>query len=200
MGGARFLGLGLATAAVLLVAGPPASRAAEPPNPNDPCISGTRNVCGTTGVGFYKTYRYGTRWFGDFRNVVPGQFHMYCIDLRFWYPGPDYDYRPVSAAGLRNRDNEPIPVVNLQKMAYVLWTYGRTTSDDAAAAVMLYVHSLMGDARPGEIDPTAIGPAVTVVYTRIAREAALYHGPYRVDVALPAQIGAGKKATATIRV
>jgi Sortase domain len=200
MGGARLLGLGLATAAVLLVAGPPTSRAAEPPNPNDPCISGTRNVCGTTGVGFYKTYRYGTRWFGDFRSVVPGQFHMYCIDLRFWYPGPDYDYRPVPAAGLRNRDNQPIPVVNLQKMAYVLWTYGRTTSDDAAAAVMLYVHSLMGDARPGEIDPTAIGPAVSVVYTRIAREAALYHGPYRVDVALPAQIGAGKKATATIRV
>jgi len=132
MGGARLLGLGLATAAVLLVAGPPTSRAAEPPNPNDPCISGTRNVCGTTGVGFYKTYRYGTRWFGDFRSVVPGQFHMYCIDLRFWYPGPDYDYREVPASGLRNRDNAPVPVVNLQKMAYVLWTYGRTTSDDAA--------------------------------------------------------------------
>ena len=200
MGGARVLGLALATAAVLLVAGPSTSRAAEPPNPNDPCISGTRNVCGTTGVGFYKTYRYGTRWFGDFRGVVPGQFHLYCIDLRFWYPGPDYDYREVAAAGLRNRDNEPVPVSNLQKMAYALWTYGRTTSADAAAAVMLYTHSLMGDARPGEVDPTAVSPAVSTLYTRIAGEAARYHGPYRVDVALPGQIGAGKTATATIRV
>lgn len=200
MGGARLLGLALAVATVFLLAGPTAIRAAEPPNPNDPCISGTRNVCGTTGVGFYKTYRYGTRWFGDFRNVVPAQFHMYCIDLRFWYPGPDYDYRPVSASGLRNRDNEVVPAANLQKMAYALWTYGRTTSPDAAAAVMLYTHSLMGDARPGEVDPAAVSPAVTAVYTRIAREAARYHGPYRVDVALPASIGAGKTATATIRV
>jgi hypothetical protein len=106
----------LGAAAVLLLAVPPTSRAADPPNPNDPCISGTRNICGTTGVGSYKTYRYGTRWFGDFRNVVPGQFHMYCIDLRFWYPGPDYDYKEVPAAGLRNRANELIPVSNLQKM------------------------------------------------------------------------------------
>ena len=97
MGGARLLGVALGAAAVLLLAGPPTSRAADPPNPNDPCISGTRNICGTTGVGSYETYRYGTRWFGDFRNVVPGQFHMYCIDLRFWYPGPDYDYKEVPA-------------------------------------------------------------------------------------------------------
>ncbi len=200
MGGARLLGLALAAATVLLLAGPPTSRAADPPNPNDPCISGTRNVCGTTGVGSYKTYRYGTRWFGDFRNVVPGQFHMYCIDLRFWYPGPDYDYKEVPAAGLRNRANELIPVSNLQKMAYAIWTYGRTTDDNTAAAVMLYVHSLMGDARPGEVDPAAAGPAVTALYTRIGREAARYHGPYRVDVALPGAIGAGKTATATIRV
>ena len=200
MGGARLLGVSLAATAVLLLAGPPTSRAADPPNPNDPCISGTRNVCGTTGVGSYKTYRYGTRWFGDFRNVVPGQFHMYCIDLRFWYPGPDYDYKEVPAAGLRNRANELIPVSNLQKIAYAIWTYGRTTDDNTAAAVMLYVHSLMGDARPGEVDPAAAGPAVSALYTRIGREAARYHGPYRVDVALPTAIGAGKTATATIRV
>src|SRR6188768_2343828 len=160
MGGARLLGLGLATAAVLLVAGPPTSRAAEPPNPNDPCISGTRNVCGTTGVGFYKTYRYGTRWFGDFRGVVPGEFHQYCVDLRFWYPGADYAYREVAANGLRNRDGEAVPVPSLQKIAYAIWTFGRTTDANTAAAVMLYVHSQMGDARPGELAPTAIGPGV----------------------------------------
>jgi hypothetical protein len=200
MGGARFLGAAVAFVAVVLVVGPSTPRAAEPPNPNDPCVSGTRNVCGTTGVGFYKTYRYGTRWFGDFRGVVPGEFHQYCIDLRFWYPGPDYAYREVSAAGLRNRDGEAVPASNLAKMAFAIWTYGRTTDADTAAAVMLYVHSLMGDARPGEVDPTAIGPGVAALYARIAAQAARFHGPYRVEVALPGEIGAGKTGTATIRV
>src|SRR5262245_22226434 len=200
MGGARHLGMVLALGALILLAGPDPTRAAEPPNPNDPCVSGTRNVCGTTGVGFYKTYRYGTRWFGDFRGLVPGEFHQYCLDLRFWYPGPDYAYREVSATGLRNRDGEAVPVSNLQKMAYAIWTYGRTTDANTAAAVMLYVHSLMGDARPGEVDPAAIGPGVQALYTRIAAEAARFHGPYRVDVALPGQIEAGKSGTATIRV
>ena len=202
MGGAggRLFGMVLAVVVLLFFAGAPPAHAAEPPNPNDPCVSGTRNVCGTTGVGFYKTYRYGTRWFGDFRGVVPGEFHQYCIDLRFWYPGPDYAYREVSATGLRNRDGEAVPVSNLQKMAFAIWTYGRTTDANTSAAVMLYVHSLMGDARPGEVDPRAIGPAVTALYAQIAAQAARYHGPYRVDVTLPGAIEAGKTGTATIRV
>ena len=62
MGGARLFGVALGVA-LLLLAGPVATRAAEPPNPNDPCVSGTRDICGTTGVGYYKSYRYGTRWF-----------------------------------------------------------------------------------------------------------------------------------------
>jgi hypothetical protein len=105
--------LALAVVALILVAGPSPTRAAEPPNPNDPCVSGTRNVCGTTGVGFNKTYRYGTRWFGDFRGVVPGELHQYCLDLGFWYPGPDYAYREVSASGLRNRAGEAVAASNL---------------------------------------------------------------------------------------
>ena len=48
-----------------------AAIAAEPPNQNDPCSRGGRNTCGTTGVGLYKTYRYGLRWFGDYRGAVP---------------------------------------------------------------------------------------------------------------------------------
>ena len=66
---------------------------------------------------------------------------------------------------------------------------------------MLYVHSLMGDARPGEVDPDRGRPRASPRSTRGSRrDAARYHGPYRVDVALPAAIGAGKTATATIRV
>ncbi|HZQ63876.1 MAG TPA: sortase [Gaiellaceae bacterium] len=179
---------------------PAATRAAHAPNPNDPCVTGVRDTCGTTGVGFYKSYRYGTRWFGDYRGVVPGVDHLYCIDLRFWYPGRDYAYKEVGAAGLRNREGERISAANLQKAAYAIWSFGRTTSDNQAAAVMLYVHSLMGDARPGEVDPDVLNPTVESLYARIARDAARYHGPYRVDVALPATVGAGKTGTATIRV
>ena len=67
--------------------------ASAPPNPKDPCVSGTKNICGTTGIGYYKTYRYGTRWLGDFKGAIPNTSHTYCIDLRFWYPGPAYKYK-----------------------------------------------------------------------------------------------------------
>jgi sortase family protein len=191
---------GAAAAALTFLALAGAAPAAEPPNPNDPCVSGTHNACGTTGVGFYKTYRYGTRWFGDYRNVVAGEFHMYCIDLRFWYPGRQYAYRPMPAAGLHNRDGEAVGDVNLEKAAYAIWTYGRTTNDNQAAAVMLYVHSLMGDARPGELDPAALNPTVVSLYGRIAGDSALYHGPYRVVVDQPGAIAVGKTGTAIVRV
>ena len=100
---ARSLGV-IVAAALSLLAVPAPAPAAEPPNPNDPCTTGTRNTCGTTGVGFYETYRYGTRWFGDFRGLVPGEFHLYCIDLRFWYPGPQYKYKRDR---VRGRTQEP---------------------------------------------------------------------------------------------
>ena len=45
---------------------------------------------------------------------------------------------------------------------------------------MLYVHSLMGDARPGEVDPAAIGPQVASIYRQVAADADRFHGPYRV--------------------
>ena len=57
---------------------------------------------------------------------------------------------------------------------------------------MLYVHALMGDGAPGEVDPAALGPDVVALYARIARDAARYHGPYRIEVELPddARVGA----------
>jgi Sortase domain len=62
------------------------------------------------------------------------------------------------------------------------------------------VHSLMGDARPGEVSPAALGAGGAAIYQRVAAQAARFHGPYRVDVSLPAAIEAGKTGTATIRV
>ena len=156
-------------------------------------------MCGTTGVGFYKVYRYGIRWFGDYRGAIPGEAHTYCIDLGFWYPSLAQKYAE-DASPLRNRDGEPVRLDRQQKLAYAIWKYGRTTNQNQAAAVMLYVHSLMGDARPGEVDPTGINSTVVGLYTRIAREATLYHGPYRMELKLPARIGVGREATATIRV
>jgi hypothetical protein len=156
-------------------------------------------VCGTTGVGFYKVYRYGIRWFGDYRGAIPGEAHTYCIDLGFWYPSRAQKYAE-DASPLRNRTGEPVRLDRQQKLAYAVWKYGRTTNPDQAAAVMLYVHSLMGDARPGEVEPAALSPTVVALYARIARDAALYHGPYRMELRLPGQIGVGREATATIRV
>jgi hypothetical protein len=59
----------------------PAVQAKEPPNTNDACSSAGRNTCGTLGVGFYDTYQYGLRWFGDYRGAVPDVQHTFCIDL-----------------------------------------------------------------------------------------------------------------------
>ena len=193
------LAVGLA-AAFTLVAAPVALGAAPPPKAKDPCVRGTTNICGTTGVGYYKTYRYGTRWLGDFKNAIPGTSHTYCIDLRFWYPGTQYKYKEVTSGTLRNKSGEAIPVVNQQRIAYAIWAYGRSTSDDQAAAVMLYVHGQMGDARPGEVDPAQLNANGSAIYDRITRDAGRLHGPYRVEVALPSGLKVSKAVTATVRV
>jgi hypothetical protein len=193
VGSAAALGCALA----LLVL-PRASFAGDPPNPNDPCSRAGRNTCGTLGVGYYKTYRYGLRWFGDFRGAVPGRAHTFCIDLGFWYPSPSYRFREATGP-LRNRTDETVSTVNQQKMAYAIWQYGRTTNADRQVAVMLYVHSLMGDARPGEIDPSALGPTVVQLYDRVSRDAARLHGPYRAEIRVSDGLVVGKAATATIR-
>src|SRR5262245_14373772 len=192
----RLAALGLSLAALALA---PVMSGADPPNPNDPCSAAGRNTCGTLGVGFYDTYRYGLRWFGDFRGAVPDEAHTFCLDLGYWYPSPSYRFRE-SDEPLRNRQNEAVPLVNRQKMAYAIWAFGRTTNRNQAAAVMLYVHSLMGDARPGEIDPGAIDASVEALFARIAREAERLHGPYRVEVRVPGSLTVGQSAAAEIRV
>ena len=64
---------------------------------------------------------------------------------------------------------------------------------------MLYIHSLMGDARPGEADPNAIGPEVASIFRTVAAESARLHGPYRVEGSFGGPLKAGEPADATIR-
>lgn len=189
----------LACAATLFVF-PATSVAREPANQNDPCSSAGRNTCGTNGVGTYKNYRYGIRWFGDFRGAVPNAGPTFCIDLRWWYPAARYRFREVSASGLRNTNGVAISAAKQQQMAYALWNYGRSRNINQQAAVMLYVHSLMGDGAPGEVDPTAVSRQTVNLFRTISRESARFRGPYRVVTSVPSGLTVGTPATATIRV
>ncbi|MDX6716397.1 MAG: hypothetical protein QOH30_2955, partial [Baekduia sp.] len=191
---------GLVLSALLLIAAPTAGLAREPPNQNDPCSAVGRDTCNTTGVGFYQRYRYGLRWFGDYRGAVPGEAHTFCIDLRFWYPSPDYRFRETTGGALKNRDGRAVALQSQQKMAYAVWSYGRSANADQQAAVMLYVHGLMGDGEPGEVDPSALNPRVAALHERIDRDASRFHGPYRIETKLSTGLTVGKPASATIRV
>jgi hypothetical protein len=177
------------------------STAAQPPSPNDPCVSGGQDTCGTTGVGYYRNYRYGTRWFGDYSDVVAGKSHTFCIDLRFWYPSKTDAYRELAIAttGLHNRAGQTVSPRMQQEIAYAIWNAGQSSDPNRQAAVMLYVHSRMGDAAPGEVDPAALGSVVASLYAGVARDAARYHGPYRIVASLPSST-VGGHLTATIRV
>jgi hypothetical protein len=191
--------LAIAVSALAVLVAPAVSSAATPPNPHDPCARAGRDSCGTAGVGFYGSYRYGTRWFGDYHAVIPGAPHAFCLDLRFWYASRAYRYRPQTAA-LRSRDGSRIPLERERRIGYAIWRYGRTGDPVRQAAVMLYVHAMMGDARPGEVDPAAVGHGVAALYRQVARDAARYHGPYRVAVQLRSRLLVDRPATAAIRV
>jgi hypothetical protein len=190
-------GVLLILTAVLALA--PAAHAGEPPDQNDPCSSGGRDSCQTTGAGEYKTYTFGLRWFGDYRHAVPGVSDpTFCIDLRYWYPGRRYGYKQRSAAGLHNRDGAAVTRDDLRRMSYALWTFGRTSDAARQGAVMLFVHRLMGDGAPGEVDPKAVGLASR--FNHIARESTRRAGPYDVQVDAPDQLVDGKPAPVTVTV
>jgi hypothetical protein len=190
---------------VAVVLAPAAARAAEPPNQNDPCSRGGRDSCHTTGLGSYETYRYGVRWFGDYRGAVPSvKGPTFCLDLRFWYPSSAFRYaRLASADGLENRAGETVAAADLAKMSYAIWRFGDSGRRSGQQAVMLYVHQLMGDGAPGEVNPAALGPVVQSAYRRVARDAARYAGPYRLETSLPSGSSAlpvRRKTTLTARV
>lgn len=185
--------------AVAMLAMVSTASAAAPPNRNDPCSQAGRNTCDTNGVGKYETYRYGIRWFGDFRGAVPGaEGPTFCTDLRFWYPSKASKFEEMSLTGFRNRDGRLVPLVSQRKMAYAIWKYGQSSRVNQQAAVMLYVHRMMGDGRPGEVDPSALGPAVVRLYNRIDREATRLHGPYKLTTKVDGKLIVGVPAKATV--
>ena len=185
-----------------LTAGSGVALAAEPPNQNDPCSRNGRDSCGTTGKGSYRTYKYGVRWFGDYRRAVPDvDGATFCIDLRFWYPGKDFGYEARSSTGLKNKEGDKISASSLRRMNRALWRYGRSDNATQQAAVMVYVHRLMGDGEPGEADPKALSAASQRVYANVVRDAERWSGPYKVQVKLPeAKLVAGRAAEATVEV
>ncbi|HET8606596.1 MAG TPA: class F sortase [Gaiellaceae bacterium] len=191
--------LATAVSLVAFLVAPGLASAATPPDPHDPCARAGRDSCGTAGVGFYGSYRYGLRWFGDYHAVLPGASHVFCLDLRFWYASRAYRYRRQLAA-LRNRDGIRVSLERQRRIGYAIWRYGRSHDPVRQAAVMLYVHAMMGDARPGEVDPAAVGHGVAALYRQVARDSARYHGPYRVSVRLPSRLLVERPATAAIRV
>ena len=186
---------------VLASTGGHIARAGEPPNQHDPCAKAGKDSCGTTGKGSYRTYRYGVRWFGDYRGVVDGvDGGTFCIDLRYWYPSSSFDYEARSAAGLKNRDGKAISSTSLHRMSRALWRFGRSNDPDQQAAVMLYVHTLMGDGAPGEADPKALSASSRTTFAAVQRDASLYAGPYKVRAVVPDKLVSGKAAAATVEV
>ena len=152
-------------------------------------------------MGFYDTYRYGVRWFGDFRRNVADAARTFCIDLRFWYPSKAMRFERAEPEQLKNRDGDVVTYERQRRMAYAAWTFGRTNSANQQAAVMLYVHSQMGDAAPGEVDPAALNSAVDAIFDRVAGESERLHGPFRVAIGgMPSRMTVGTETTATIRV
>lgn len=188
----------LSIAAIFVL--PATSFAREPRNQNDPCSTAGRNTCGTNGVGFYKRYRYGIRWFGDFRGAVTGADPSFCIDLRWWYPASRFDYRLISNTGLKNSNGKIITAATQSRMSYALWNYGRSRNANQQAAVMLYIHSQMGDGAVGEVDPTALNSTVVSIFNRIKKNANRYRGPYRMQTSLSPNLTIGKTGTVRVKV
>ena len=77
-------------------------------------------------------------------------------------------------------------------MNRALWRYGRSDNATQQAAVMLYVHRLMGDGAPGEADPKALSRRQPARSTpKVVSDAERYAGPYKVKATLPDKLVAG---------
>jgi hypothetical protein len=85
-------------------------------------------------------------------------------------------------------------------MSYAIWSFGRSANAKQQAAVMLYVHRLMGDYRPGELDARPLGPAVAARYAEIVRASRRYHGPYRIVARTAKPLAVSQPGTVTLRV
>ncbi len=85
-------------------------------------------------------------------------------------------------------------------MNYALWKYGRSDQVTRQAATMLYVHHLMDDGAPGEIDPGAISPQIEATFNGSPTRRRKYAGPYRVVADLPSGLTVGTASKLTVRV
>ncbi len=85
-------------------------------------------------------------------------------------------------------------------MNRALWRYGRSNQAAQQAAVMVYVHRLMGDGAPGEADPKALSAASQRVYKRVVRDAERFAGPYKIRAELADKLVEGKAAAVTVEV
>jgi Sortase domain len=65
---------------------------------------------------------------------------------------------------------------------------------------MLYVDSLMGTARPGELDPDVLPTKVAALFHSIAQAAARYHGPYRVETRVPKRLIVNRPTKMTVSI
>src|SRR5262249_47148198 len=129
-----------------------------------------------------------------------GQGRAFCIDLGYWYPSASYRYELESVPGLRNSAGQAVLLANRQKLAYAIWSFGRSTNPDRQAAGGLFVHSLMCDTRPGEAEPNSINATVASDYAAVAHGAAEFHGPYRIGGSISSGLMVGQQAHAVVRV
>ena len=86
-------------------------------------------------------------------------------------------------------------------MNRALWRYGRSNNATQQAAVMVYVHRLMGDGAPGEVDPKALSQRQSARSTRAScATPSATRGRTRSRSTLPAKLIAGKAAEVTVEV
>ena len=160
----RLLALLAVVVPALALASP--SLAAEPPNPTTPASAAGRTPAARPASATTRTTATACAGSATTGTWSPAA-HTFCIDLRFWYPSKTDAYRElaIDKAGLRNRAGQAVSPRMQQEIAYAVWNAGQSNDPNRQAAVMLYVHSRMGDAAPGEVDPNALGAAVTSLYS-----------------------------------
>ena len=93
----------------------------------------------------------------------------------------------VANEGFTSRGGKVVSRATQRKMAYALWNYGRSDKRPQQAAVMLYVHSLIGDARPAMVSPSRARPGSRACSPKIGTRVGAPAGP---STSRPASRGA----------
>ena len=163
-----FVSPSLSSSSCCCSSSPAAAPAKEPPNQNDPCSSAGRNTCGTTGVGFYETYKYGLRWFGDYRGAVPDARTRSASTCSTGTRRRSTASASRPPTRSRTATGKTVSLENRRRMAYAMWAYGRSGEANQQAAVMLYVHGADGRRAPRRGRPVGVSDAVAAIYDEVA--------------------------------